>query len=110
MERKLVTATQLKEIVNSCDTRQTLWHMKYRRATPKCTSCGRKSSAWLKTKPAICPHCGGLIAYEGDVDCYISNGIGEEGNFYYFADRHMKQCILRNVVSLEHNGLEFYLV
>lgn len=91
--------------------RSRIYCMKFRRAMPKCSGCGRKSKKWVKGVDDYCDKCGHSIVYDAKVYGRQIRGVGDGKVTYYDEDvGQLKCCLLNNVTYLAFEDTEMFIV
>ena len=127
--KKLVTFEQLEAIIDSIKRGKFL-NIYFERVWPKCTDCGKKDKEWVKTKPIVCPYCGGLISYERKAQAQLGvhnpkdvsirpKGVGESFaekrakgliGFYDTQLCQYRECHVDKIMRLAVDGDEYFPV
>lgn len=126
---KTISRTELEAVINGIRHGK-FFSMVFVRAEPKCVACNKKSKKWLTERPAICPHCGGLVSYEREtlaqtgVHNPSNNAIAPKGvgasfasrrsngifGFYDAQIKNYRECRIDNIRKLKFDGEEYAVV
>ena len=76
-------------------------HIVFKRTTPKCHDCEKKSNKWKEGIDTHCA-CGGRIEYEKNcLYAKIQSIDKNKDSFFYFEGGHaMRQCKIDNLISI----------
>ncbi|NCA86986.1 MAG: hypothetical protein EOM83_15725 [Clostridia bacterium] len=126
---KTINRAELEVVINNIHHGR-FFSLVFARAEPKCLSCNKKSKKWLLERPAVCPHCGGLVSYErealaqtgvhnpsntaiapkGTGECFASRRHRGIFGFYDSQIKSYRECHVDNIRKLKLEGEEYVVM